>query len=56
MIMTYYDVVKLLQANGWISIKLYKNRETWSKGEKTVVLMVQDRLPKKLVNSIISMG
>jgi|CXWK01.1.fsa_nt_gi predicted RNA binding protein YcfA (HicA-like mRNA interferase family) len=54
--MTYYDVVKLLKANGWESIKLYQDRETWSKGNKTVVLMVHDRLPKKLVNSIISMG
>lgn len=52
--MTYYEVVKLLQANGWTSVKLFNNRETWTKGDKTVILTVQDRLPKKLVNSIIA--
>lgn len=52
--MTYYEVVKLLQANGWTSIKLFNNQETWIKDVKTVVLTVQDRLPKKLINSILA--
>ena len=52
--MTYYNVVKLLQANGWKSIKFYNNLETWAKGDKTVVLTANDFIPKKLVNSIIA--
>lgn len=52
--MTYYDTVKLLQANGWTSVKMYKNRETWAKGNVTVTLIVQDRISKALVNSIIA--
>ncbi len=52
--MTYYNVCKLLRTNGWTSIRLFNNLETWVKGDKSVVITVQDTLPKKLVNSIIA--
>ena len=54
--MSYYDAVKVLQANGWVSIKFYKNREIWTKNDKTVQIVVLDRISKKLINSIIAMG
>lgn len=52
--MSYYEAVKLLQANGWTSLKLYNDRETWAKQDNTVVLIVRDRVSKHLINSIIA--
>lgn len=52
--MSYYDAVKLLQSNGWVSVKLFNDRETWSKNDKTHVIIVRDNISKQLINSILA--
>lgn len=52
--MNYYEAVKLLQANGWSSVKMYKDKETWCKNNNTFIIVIKDYISKQLINSIIA--
>lgn len=51
--MSYYQVCKILLEQGWKSVRIFDNKETWVKEDKSFVISIQDNLPKKMVESIL---
>jgi hypothetical protein len=47
--MSYYHLVTLAKSNGWISKYVYRDTETWIKGDKTVTIAMKDYVPRSII-------
>lgn len=51
--MTYYQAVRVLNADGWKCIKHFDNKDTWLKGDKSFVITIKDNTPKSLLERLV---
>lgn len=47
--MSYYNLVALAKSNGWSSKYVYKESETWIKGDKTITIAMKDFVPRSII-------
>jgi len=46
--MTYYSLVAYAKSLGWVSKYVYRDREIWIKGDKTITVEMKDPVSRSI--------